>query len=764
MNKKLISILFLLFACLSGQAEEVKVGDYLYSYDTSTKEATIIYDQSYEGMTEVVIPESIMIGDEEYTVTTVRQHAFHDLPSLRKIELPSTLTTIEEYAFTDCRYLETVISHITEPFEIYYNTFRLNLFEGTQPEGTRSNAVLYVPVDCKEKYKAFPGWTQFAGIKEMRGETFTGLTTEGVEMTFIVTSYAAKTCLVGTEDENVQAIDKTYQGAVTIPSTINGYTVTGITEYAFSNCTGLTSVIISQGVKSIGDAAFMDCHKLVSVSIPEGLNSIGTNAFIRASLVNLTLPSNSINFGSGAFMDNKLVTVVSKFNHAGRIPINVFRLSVYDERFGDYEIPSKATLYVPEGSLEEYVESTGWDQFAKTEEITNITFQDSNVKAICVENWDTDGDGELLNAEAAFVTSLGEVFKKNKNITSFDELKYFTGLTTIGESDFNVCSNLTSIIIPQRVTSINAKGFEECKNLSSIKVESDNAKYSTPDNSNAIIETKTKVLVLGGKNTVIPDDITSIGDYAFSDRIGLTSITIPNNVTTIGEAAFERCFDLTSVTLPEGLTSIGKWGFSRCAIVNLTLPSTLTAIGDKAFWNNELTTVISNIEEPFEISIDVFQTFYVDEVHEYVFPSSASLYVPKGSKTKYNTIAGGWTQFVKIEEIGGGEPEPLKCAKPTVSVVDGQIQFSCETEGVEFVSQMKVGDADTYHDSAITLPQKYTVTVYATKEGYEDSDVTTEEFVISGSGPVKNGDMNGDGEFTITDVIMLMDLLLTTPE
>lgn len=695
MNKKLISILFLLFACLSGQAEEAKVGDYLYSYDPSTKEATVIYDQSYNGMTEVVIPESVMIGDDEYTVTTVRHHTFDDLPNLRKVELPSTLTTIEEHAFTDCRNLATVISHITEPFEINYNTFRLNLFEGTQPEGTPSNAVLYVPVDCKEKYKAFSGWTQFAGIKELRGETFMALTTKGLEMTFIVTSYAAKTCLVGTEEENVQAIDKTYQGAITIPSTINGYSVTGITEYAFSNCTGLTSVIIPQGVTSIGDAAFSDCHKLVSVSIPEGLNSIGTNAFIRASLVNLTLPSNSISFGSGAFMDNKLVTVVSKFNHAGRIPKSVFQLSVYDEMFGEDEIASKATLYVPEGSLGEYVESTGWDQFAKIEEIKNIAFQDSKVKAICVENWDSDGDGELSNAEAALVTSLGEVFKSNKEITSFDELQYFTGLITIGINAFQY-SSLTSVTIPSRVT--------------------------------------------------------SIGKCAFYGCTGLTSMTIPEGVTSIGESAFSGCTGLSSVIIPNGMTSIGEGAFQFCKLISVTIPSSVTSIGDWAFsWNSNLTTVTSIIENPFNIGKECFPY------------NSATLYVPAGTKSLYIN-AEGWQEFSNIEEIGGGEPEPHKCAKPTISVVDGHIQFSCETEGVEFVSQMKVGNADTYHDSTITLPQKYTVTVYATKEGYEDSDVTTEDFVISGSGPVKNGDMNGDGEFTITDVIILMDQLLTSPE
>jgi hypothetical protein len=87
------------------------------------------------------------------------------------------------------------------------------------------------------------------------------------------------------------------------------------------------------------------------------------------------------------------------------------------------------------------------------------------VKAICVNHWDTDGDGELTYAEAAAVTNLGGAFSSNQNITSFDELQYFTGLTFIGDYEFYYCTNLTSIVIPENVTSIGYQAFLECYNL-----------------------------------------------------------------------------------------------------------------------------------------------------------------------------------------------------------------------------------------------------------------------------------------------------------
>ena len=88
----------------------------------------------------------------------------------------------------------------------------------------------------------------------------------------------------------------------------------------------------------------------------------------------------------------------------------------------------------------------------------NITFADANVKAICVTNWDTNGDGELSTNEAAAVTDMGTAFKNKTNITTFGELQYFTGLKSIGSETFYGCSGLTSVTIPKNVTTIGDNG------------------------------------------------------------------------------------------------------------------------------------------------------------------------------------------------------------------------------------------------------------------------------------------------------------------
>ena len=110
-----------------------------------------------------------------------------------------------------------------------------------------------------------------------------------------------------------------------------------------------------------------------------------------------------------------------------------------------------------------FVSITGMRAYAQ-----NIEFSDATTKALCVANWDTDHDGELSTDEAAAVTDLGSVFKENKEIKTFNELEYFTGLTSISLGAFSNCSGLTSVTIPNSVTSIGNDAFYECSSLKKV--------------------------------------------------------------------------------------------------------------------------------------------------------------------------------------------------------------------------------------------------------------------------------------------------------
>ena len=225
----------------------------------------------------------------------------------------------------------------------------------------------------------------------------------------------------------------------------------------------------------------------------------------------------------------------------------------------------------------------------------NISFADPYVKEICISNWDTDGDGELSYFEAALVTSLGDCFFCTE-ISSFEELEYFIGLTSIDDNSFEMCCLLESIDFPNSVTSIGSNAFAGCSSLTSIEfpnsvtfigdfafsgccsltsieipssvtslgnypfigcstgleqiiVAAGNAYYDSREDCNAIIVTSTNELMIGCKNTVIPNSVTSIGANAFGYCYELTSIEIPNSVTMIGGCAFESCFNLTEIIM-----------------------------------------------------------------------------------------------------------------------------------------------------------------------------------------------------------------------
>lgn len=160
-------------------------------------------------------------------------------------------------------------------------------------------------------------------------------------------------------------------------------------------------------------------------------------------------------------------------------------------------------------------------------------------------------------------------------------------VTRIDSWAFYECTGITSINIPSSVTSyIQPSAFWGCSGLSSIVINSGNTAYDSRNNCNAIIKTSTNQLLIGCKNTTIPNSVLSIANNAFDGCTGLTYITIPGSVTSIGDKAFYNCSGLTSVTIPNSVTSIGGSAFGGCSgLTYITIPSSVTSIVGNAFSN-----------------------------------------------------------------------------------------------------------------------------------------------------------------------------------
>ena len=216
-----------------------------------------------------------------------------------------------------------------------------------------------------------------------------------------------------------------------------------------------------------------------------------------------------------------------------------------------------------------------------------------------------------------------------------------------------------------------------------------------------------------------------MAEYAFRNWSQIKTVVMEEGVTTIGQGAFIGCISLTSVTIPASVTTIGQNAFCLCkGLTNVycyaaSVPSTNTDAFDYSNYNNATLHVLASAESLYQ-----------------------------------NTTP--WSGFKSI--VGDLDPLP-KCATPTIAFANGELTFGCETEGVAFVYSITSAGSQTDSGSTVSLnevPSTYTVSVYAVKDGYDRSDAATQTITYK----AKHGDVNGDGQITISDAVGIVDIIL----
>lgn len=429
--------------------------------------------------------------------------------------------------------------------------------------------------------------------------------------------------ILSESDRTVEVHDgSNASGELSIPETVsyNGvnYTVTSISEMAFSYCEGLTAITIPNSVVSIGERAFSNSHELTMINVDKDnryYKSIDGVLFDFETTILIQYP---IGNSRTTYIIPNSVTSIGDFAFLGCEQIISAFISDSVTKIGRAAFSSCEKLATI--TISDFVTSIGDSAFSYCDALTTVIIPNS-------------------------VTSIGnDVFFACDGLTS---VVIPNSVTSIGDSAFYSCDGLTTVTIPNSVTYISGSAFSSCSGLTMFNVDNENSHYKSIDGVLFNFDvTKLIQYPIGNsrKTYVVPNSVITIEDGAFKYCRGLTTVTIPNSVVTIDNAAFSSCRGLTSITIPA--TTIGDLAFFDCeGLTTIALSNSVTSIGSEAFsWCSGLQEVINLAEEPQRITSDVFSVVQLGNVR---------LIVPSSSVEKYKN-ADVWKDFGTIEGQDAG--------------------------------------------------------------------------------------------------------------
>ena len=627
-----------------------------YNYINNGQELEVTYGNNYSG--SVIIPDSVTIYENNYPVTCIGNGVFANCTNLTSITIGNCVTSIGYEAFAHCTNLTSVTI------------------------GTNVMSI---------------GRAAFSDCSNLGSVTIPNSVTS-----------------IG-----IQA----FYGCLNLTSITIGNSVTSIGDNAFSYCNHLTSIIIPNSVTSIGHAAFRECDGLTTITIGNNVTSIGNRAFLYCcNLASVTIPNSVTSLGSGAFEGCWSLTTVTIGNSV---------TSIGDNTFAGCSDLTTITI----GNS---VTSIGREAFLSCSVLTSVTIPNS-------------------------VTSIRD--SAFKGCSSLTIITIPNSVTSIRENTFEGCTSLTSITIPNNVTTIGECAFKDCTSLTTITIPNSvtsighSAFYNTPWLNNkpdglvyaGLLTYSYKGKVPEGKIIVIEEGTRGIANNAFANCIDLTSISIPNSVTSIGERAFQNCSELTDVysyvdVAPDAAANAFEGSFINQATLHVPETS-VNKYKRTNVWTNFGTIV----------SVPAI-TYMVDgQVYKTDTPMVGETIIAEPEPTKEGYTFSGWSEIpetmpahdVTITGTFALDSHAEPCAKPTIRYKNGVLSFECKTEGAEFVYEIYDDDIKTGNGSTVDLSVTYTITVFATRESYKDSEIATATLCWIDAEP----QTEGITEDTPTDVV-----------
>lgn len=394
----------------------------------------------------------------------------------------------------------------------------------------------------------------------------------------------------------VTANSPLYSGDMTIPSTVVSssvtYNITSIGNLAFSSCSNLTSLAIPNSVKSIGLNAFYGCTKMTTIAIPSSVTAIANGTFYGCSgLISINLPNSVISIGDNAFSSCKALSSVTLPSSLTSIGLSAF---VDCSSLSSITIPSTVT-------------SIGYQAFQICTSLTSINIAVDNA------NYSNTEDGVVFNKDKTTIAFYPGGKQGGYTLPS--------SVTSIGNYAFSSCNGLTSLNIPSTVRSIGNFAFSSCTGLTSLVLPS----------SISLIGNSTFSYCTGLSTITFPNFMSAIGNSAFSGTVWYTNqpdasvvyagnvaygykgnmpmkttLVINSGTTVINANAFLESFGLISITLPSSVTSIGDMAFSVTSLKSITLlSSTPLTLGKSSFAG--LMMPVTDVYVPNDVAVANYQ-------------------------------------------------------------------------------------------------------------------------------------------------------------